>query len=88
MGNSYDGQWSYFQLLSGPAVQSSIALLSGVLILWLTYDCAVRSAWLKSKESASFPPGPKGWPLIGNVLSISQSHPWKLFRLWANQFGE
>ncbi|KAM5537396.1 hypothetical protein V8D89_008915 [Ganoderma adspersum] len=33
------------------------------------------------------PPGPPGLPVIGNVLSLATSHPWKRFALWSSTYG-
>ncbi|KAJ7823535.1 cytochrome P450 [Mycena leptocephala] len=35
----------------------------------------------------SLPPGPTGWPLIGNVLDMPKSHSWKTFALWGEIYG-
>ncbi|KAI0064614.1 cytochrome P450, partial [Artomyces pyxidatus] len=32
------------------------------------------------------PPGPKGWPLLGNVLIIPQHAPWKTYASWSRKF--
>lgn len=32
-------------------------------------------------------PGPKGWPIIGNVLDMPSSHEWLTFSKWAYTFG-
>ena len=34
-----------------------------------------------------FPPGPPGLPIIGNVLSLATSHPWKRFASWSTTYG-
>ncbi|KIK55842.1 hypothetical protein GYMLUDRAFT_248434 [Collybiopsis luxurians FD-317 M1] len=33
------------------------------------------------------PPGPKGWPIIGNILDIPAKDPWKVFQKWSENIG-
>ncbi|KAJ7723816.1 cytochrome P450 [Mycena metata] len=40
------------------------------------------------KNTLPLPPGPKGWPLIGNVLDMPKSHPWKTFARWGEIYGK
>ncbi|KAJ3877380.1 cytochrome P450 [Lentinula edodes] len=32
------------------------------------------------------PPGPRGWPIIGNVFDIPDEYPWKVYRRWGQEF--
>ncbi|KAJ7644946.1 cytochrome P450 [Roridomyces roridus] len=41
----------------------------------------------RSRKSLPLPPGPKGWPLIGNVLDMPKSHSWKKFAQWGEIYG-
>ena len=41
----------------------------------------------KVKHPAPFPPGPKGLPIVGNVLDMPRSHEWITFSEWANKWG-
>ena len=64
--------------MSNPYVDVVLAFL-GLLLL--------RHVW-KVKTSAPLPPGPKGLPLIGNILDIPQSHEWLTYSKWAQQWGK
>jgi len=33
------------------------------------------------------PPGPKGWPIIGNVFDIPQQYKWVKYTEWAHKYG-
>ncbi|KAJ3793676.1 cytochrome P450 [Lentinula aff. detonsa] len=33
------------------------------------------------------PPGPKGWPLIGNAFDMPKTHAWRTFAEWGKKWG-
>ncbi|KAH6893747.1 cytochrome P450 [Coprinopsis sp. MPI-PUGE-AT-0042] len=55
-----------------------VALVSGAL--------AVKV--LRSRRQLPLPPGPKGLPLIGNVLQLPSEEPWKVYHAWAREYGD
>ncbi|KAF9067149.1 cytochrome P450 [Rhodocollybia butyracea] len=54
------------------------AILSLAAILWY------RNA---QRYPAPLPPGPKAYPLIGNIFDLPQSQLWSTFRKWADAYG-
>ncbi|KAI0299744.1 cytochrome P450 [Multifurca ochricompacta] len=40
-----------------------------------------------TKSTVCFPPGPRGLPLVGNVLDMPKSHPWEAFNAWGKKWG-
>ena len=34
------------------------------------------------------PPGPKGYPVIGNILDIPATQQWKAFYEWSKTYGQ
>ncbi|KAG2148121.1 cytochrome P450 [Suillus clintonianus] len=42
----------------------------------------------KKKNPAPYPPGPQGWPLIGNVLDMPHIKPWLTFTQWGKKYGD
>ncbi|KAG2104686.1 cytochrome P450 [Suillus discolor] len=40
------------------------------------------------KNPAPYPPGPRGWPLIGNILDIPHIKPWLTFSAWGQKYGD
>lgn len=39
------------------------------------------------KRQLSLPPGPKSWPIIGNMLAVPKIRPWLAFHEWSNTYG-
>lgn len=39
------------------------------------------------KNPAPYPPGPPGWPLIGNILDMPHTKPWLTFAMWGKKYG-
>lgn len=36
----------------------------------------------------SLPPGPRGYPLIGNLLDVPRKSPWEVYNQMAQKYGE
>ncbi|KAG2070293.1 cytochrome P450 [Suillus decipiens] len=47
----------------------------------------VRQVVIK-KNPAPYPPGPRGWPLVGNVLDMPRINPWLTFAEWGRKYGD
>ncbi|KAG2360788.1 cytochrome P450 [Suillus spraguei] len=47
----------------------------------------VRQVVIK-KNPAPYPPGPRGWPLIGNFLDMPRIKPWLIFTEWGRKYGD
>ena len=55
-------------------------LLFGVFIL--------AFFWKRKKSSLPYPPGPKGYPILGNVLDLTKGVPlWEDVTSLANRYG-
>jgi hypothetical protein len=63
---------------------STTGVLIGVVVLILALVPFYRSS---KRDLLSLPPGPKGWPLIGNLLDIPQSDFAKAYTNWARKYG-
>ncbi|KAK7678460.1 hypothetical protein QCA50_018520 [Cerrena zonata] len=52
--------------------------------------CSLLLKLLKGKFSPSLPlpPGPNGYPIIGNLLDMPTVMPWKTFQKWSNVYGD
>ncbi|XP_078130938.1 cytochrome P450 2K1-like [Sander vitreus] len=64
---------------------SSISLLGGLLVLLLVY--LVCSSSFSSKEDRNEPPGPKPFPLIGNLLQLDLKKPYNTLLKLTKKYG-
>jgi hypothetical protein len=47
-------------------------------------------AWWRTRRTkcdGPLPPGPKGYPLVGNVLDMPEHHEWETYAKWGEQYG-
>ena len=64
------------------------ALVLACLFLFLA-RCLLRSiSWGARKKGRPLPPGPRGLPILGNVLDMPQSKAWYGFRDLSSLYGE
>ncbi|KAG2070199.1 cytochrome P450 [Suillus decipiens] len=60
-------------------------------VIWLDLCLAAIGAYLikqvLNKNPAPYPPGPRGWPLIGNIRDMPQIKPWLTFAEWGKKYG-
>ncbi|KAG2347075.1 cytochrome P450 [Suillus weaverae] len=61
-------------------------------VTWLHLCLAAIGAYMVkqvfNKNPASYPPGPRGWPLIGNFQDMPHIKPWLTFAEWGKKYGE
>ena len=62
-----------------PTTTDGILTAAGLYISYRLY---------RRTNTLPLPPGPKGIPLIGNVLDMPKSHAWKTFAQWGDIYGE
>jgi len=43
--------------------------------------------WVSKQTRLPLPPGPKGWPLIGNLLDVPQANFVATYTEWARKYG-
>ncbi|KZT28053.1 cytochrome P450 [Neolentinus lepideus HHB14362 ss-1] len=67
----------------------AFSLITGLdAILALLVLFLVRRVTTGSRRPpAPYPPGPKGLPLVGNILDMPTKHPWKTIAVWCELYG-
>ncbi|KAJ7834052.1 cytochrome P450 [Mycena olivaceomarginata] len=54
----------------------------GLLIIFLVIFL------FKPTTNRKLPPGPKGWPLMGNIYDVPRTASWHVFQQWGESYGE
>ncbi|KAN0078124.1 Cytochrome P450 [Tylopilus felleus] len=63
-------------------------MIPGVFFVLLLAFYIVKRRWSRHPNNVHFPPGPKGFPLLGMALSIDISKPWLTLYQWRKSFGD
>ena len=56
-------------------------LLFGILVVITLVSVAL------GRKQQRLPPGPKGLPIIGNILDVPSQAAWKQYAAWATEYG-
>ncbi|KAH8831092.1 cytochrome P450 [Flagelloscypha sp. PMI_526] len=59
----------------------SVTVLVSVLFLWVI-------SFLVKRQRRRLPPGPRGLPIVGNLLDLPKAHSWHKFQEWSKQYGD
>ncbi|KAK7041636.1 hypothetical protein VNI00_009239 [Paramarasmius palmivorus] len=62
--------------------------MNNIFILGLALTFTVGLLYFKGLKVSRLPPGPKGYPLVGNALQLDQNRPWHTFVEWKRKYGE
>lgn len=63
----------------------SISLLIALLTLSVSLLYYVRR---KRNTGLPSPPGPKPWPVVGNIFDLPVKTPWITYRDWSKKYGQ
>ncbi len=67
-----------------PVMLSSLLTMADCAVLVITF------LWLRllqRRQAVVLPPGPKGYPLIGNIFDMMVSGLWEVAQKWGTRYG-
>ncbi|KAF8505378.1 cytochrome P450 [Russula emetica] len=85
LGLLEDLKYSLLQLWSGLRVQDRGIFTIGAIILGLI---VLYTARYLASPYRKLPPGPRGYPIIGNLLEIMRGGQWLKFSEWQKKYGD
>lgn len=66
-----------------PNLYLALDLTAALLLIW-----TLRKILDHRTGTRHLPPGPKGYPIIGNLLDIPIGQEWLTYARWADRWGE
>ncbi|KAI0770765.1 cytochrome P450 [Irpex lacteus] len=66
--------------MSSSTLVAVLAVLGVVIV--------VRRRSLARRHNCSLPPGPPGWPIVGNLFDLPEEHPWLVYSRWSKKYGD
>ncbi|KAJ3520043.1 hypothetical protein NMY22_g12920 [Coprinellus aureogranulatus] len=64
-----------------------LALLAGTIsAAWIVK--AILSRRRRNPRRLPYPPGPKGWPIVGNMFQVPKNRPWEGYHALCQQYGD
>ncbi|KAF4610285.1 hypothetical protein D9613_010679 [Agrocybe pediades] len=64
------------------ALDIALVLLTAAVVYWILHSGR------RPTSSLPKPPGPKPWPVIGNLLDMPRKQEWETFSEWATTYGD
>jgi hypothetical protein len=43
---------------------------------------------LSQRRKGTLPPGPRPWPIVGNIPQLPKNRDWKTYEKWAEEYGK
>ena len=65
----------------------SFSIWIALCVLFLCYLVSRKKRLVKNPKRLPLPPGPPGWPIIGNLFDISNSWLWLSYSSMAQKYG-
>lgn len=60
-----------------------------ITMVWYAVWATLLSAVIfLARERRRYPPGPKGLPVVGNILDVPKRKPWKIYAEWGRKCGQ
>ncbi|KAJ3555935.1 hypothetical protein NM688_g2302 [Phlebia brevispora] len=64
----------------------TLATLTVFLALCLPYVYYISKA--RTRKRLPLPPGPRPWPIFGNIFDVPADKPWVTYRAWSEKYGK
>jgi hypothetical protein len=61
---------------------TSVLIASSVILLSCSYKILSR------RRKGPLPPGPRSWPIVGNLPHLPNHNEWETYAKWAKEYGE
>ena len=58
--------------------------IAALFLCWVTTLLVIKA---RQKTRLPLPPGPRGWPVIGNAFDIPKDREWLTFMDWSRKYG-
>lgn len=64
------------------------AVIAGTLTYALVAKAVLGKSRKRNPKNLPLPPGPKGYPLIGNLFDVPKDKPWVAYNEWSKKYGK
>lgn len=64
-----------------------VGLIIGVLLLWVSCVIVTKPRRPRSEKLGHFPPGPRWWPVVGNIFQLGWAPPHESFAILSRKHG-
>ena len=62
-------------------------MISPIAIFAFILGSAIWLVKCRRQVLSKLPPGPKGWPIIGNIFDMPLEYPWFTYATWGKKYG-
>ncbi|KAH9894363.1 cytochrome P450 [Cubamyces lactineus] len=62
--------------------------MTAILVLCVLLAATLVAHHLHKRRLRPLPPGPRGWPIIGNVFDVPSAYHWLTFANWGQRWGD
>jgi hypothetical protein len=60
---------------------------SKTLVLSIALSVILSYKVLSRQRRGMLPPGPRAWPIVGNIPQFPESKEWETYDKWAKEYG-
>jgi hypothetical protein len=59
-----------------------VSFASSVILIIGSYKVLSR------RRKGALPPGPRPWPIVGNITQLPENRDWRTYEKWAKEYGK